>query len=266
MDVILIGNHSNPKQRINKNRTQLTIEPVPMSTNDTNELWKMPEITMGPAIKMNKDRSIPPISLTLIPVNAPKEAIVIKPTKPEQTSWKVGIEEYNALDKMKDFAEKASFEIPNRPKDKYNFDFTLMKTQESKKVAAKTHNKAETKDPLKTLLDSYSRIEEFMNGCDWTDTKVTSTDPKLVEQNYLAAKSEYLLDYFKLKPKETPKSVLKDVIELNDDNEILNDIISNRNKGVHTYNVGKDGALSISIHPMGTTKDKPYGLVRFLGP
>ncbi|CAG4958104.1 unnamed protein product [Parnassius apollo] len=238
-------------EHINKNRTQLTIEPLPsvqkMNT-DSNE-WKIPEIVMGPAVKTNKDRTMPPISLSLIPVSGPKDNqnVPIKTLNFDQSGWKEEIEEYNALDKMKDFAEKAAFDLPKRPKDKY-FDFTLMKAAEKKTKVPDKENK------LEKLIESYSRISEFINGCDWSKLEGDSKteDPKSLEQKYLDAKNEFMSQNLMLMPKDTQKSVLKEVIDLScDDENILNDIITKKiSQG--TFNVGKDGALSISVHPFGS--------------
>lgn len=190
---------------------------------------------MGPATKAHKERNIPPISLTLIPVNP----------KNELKTW--NFEEYNALDKMKDFAEKAAFDLPKK-KEKYNFDFTLIKANA---------NKQTDKDQMKQLFESYSRINEFIKGCDWTNLKIESKQPKEVELKYLEAKREYMIRNLNLIAKEQ-KSVLREPIEL--ENRLLGDIIGKRDKGVHTYKLGRDGALSISVHPKGSSKD---GLVRF---
>lgn len=200
---------------------------------------------MSPA--KSKERIMPPISLSLIPVTGSKDQN--SPLKANEQAWKD--EEYNALDKMKDFAEKAAFDLPKQPKDKY-YDFTLMKTVEKRtKVPDKENN-------LEKLIESYSRISEFINGCDWSkgDKK---EDPKTLEQKYLDAKNEFMTQNLMLMPKETPKSVLKEVIDLSeDDDNVLTDIISKKiNKG--SFNIGKDGALSISVHPF--SKDGPVSEV-----
>ncbi|CAH0698004.1 unnamed protein product [Spodoptera exigua] len=228
-------------EHINKNRTQLTIEPVPTVAKTGIDEWKTPEIVMGPATKTSKERIIPPISLSLIPVTGPKDQnSPIKTLKFDQSGWK---EEYNALDKMKDFAEKAAFDLPKR-KDK-NFDFTLVKSAEKRsKAPEKTNN-------LEKLIESYSRITEFINGCDWSQIQgdKKTEDPKAIEQKYLNAKNEFMSQNLMLMPKESPKSVLKEVIDLSEDDDILTDIMSKKiNKG--TFSVGKDGALSISVHPL----------------
>lgn len=222
------------RQHINKNRTQLTIEPVAHKLGS----WKIPDIIMGPATKTSKERIMPPISLSLIPVSGPdgSQNSPIKTLNFHQTGWKES-EEYNALDKMKDFAEKAAFDLPKRSNDKY-FHFTLMKSEKKQE------------NNLEKLIDSYSRISEFINGCDWSKLPTNKKeDPKELEQKYLDAKNEFMSKNLKLMPKESPKSVLKEVIDLSeDDDNLLNDIISKKiNKG--TFNVGKDGALSISVHP-----------------
>ncbi|CAH0716943.1 unnamed protein product, partial [Brenthis ino] len=225
-------------EQINKSRSQLTIEPLPTPKSDE---WKIPEIIMGPAVKSNKDRTMPQISLSLIPVSGLKENTPIKTVNLDQ-HWK-GEEEYNALDKMKDFAEKAAFDLPKRPNDRY-FDFSLTKTPDKRKAPDKENN-------LEKLIESYSRISEFINGCDWSklqsDRKVD--DPKSIEQKYLDAKNEFMSQNLMLMPKDNQKSVLKDVIDLSgDDDNILTDIITKKvSKG--TFNVGKDGALSISVQP-----------------
>lgn len=203
---------------------------------------------MGPAVKTNKDRTMPPISLSLIPVSGPKDHNApIKTLNFDQSGWKEEVEEYNALDKMKDFAEKAAFDLPKRPKDKY-FDFTLMKAAEKKTKAPDKENN------LEKLIDSYSRIGEFINGCDWSKLEGdgTNEDPKSIEQRYLDAKNEFMSQNLMLMPKQAQKSVLKEVIDLSgDDDNILNDIITKKiSQG--TFNVGKDGALSISVHPFGS--------------
>ncbi|KAH9639525.1 hypothetical protein HF086_006498 [Spodoptera exigua] len=228
-------------EHINKNRTQLTIEPVPTVAKTGIDEWKTPEIVMGPATKTSKERIIPPISLSLIPVTGPKDQnSPIKTLKFDQSGWK---EEYNALDKMKDFAEKAAFDLPKR-KDK-NFDFTLVKSAEKRsKAPEKTNN-------LEKLIESYSRITEFINGCDWSQIQgdKKTEDPKAIEQKYLNAKNEFMSQNLMLMPKESPKSVLREVIDLSEDDDILTDIMSKKiNKG--TFSVGKDGALSISVHPL----------------
>ncbi|KAG6447292.1 hypothetical protein O3G_MSEX004836 [Manduca sexta] len=233
-------------EHINKNRTQLTIEPLPSVPKS--EEWKIPEIVMGPATKTHRDRTMPPISLSLIPVSGPKDQSPIRNLLDQP--WKGDVEEYNALDKMKDFAEKAAFDLPKR-KEKY--DFTLMKAAEKKKAPDKENN-------LEKLIESYSRITEFINGCDWSKLPADkkTEDPKALEQKYLNAKNEFMSQNLSLMPKDNPKSVLKEVIDLSEDDEnILTDIMSKKiNKG--TFSVGKDGALSISVHPYG----KEYGLAK----
>ncbi|XP_052742948.1 bromodomain adjacent to zinc finger domain protein 2B isoform X1 [Bicyclus anynana] len=225
-------------EQINKNRSQLTIEALP--TPKGLDEWKMPEIVMGPATKPNKDRTMPQISLSLIPVSGLKENTPIK-TMNLDHNWKE-TEEYNALDKMKDFAEKAAFDLPKRQSDKY-FDFSLIKTPDKRKP--------EKENNLEKLIESYSRISEFINGCNWSkldDAK--KDDPKSLEQKYLDAKNEFMTQNLMLMPKDSQKSVLKDVIDLSGEDEILTDLIAkNISKG--TFNVGKDGALSISVQPMG---------------
>ncbi|KAJ0170230.1 hypothetical protein K1T71_014158 [Dendrolimus kikuchii] len=216
-------------EHINKNRTQLTIEALP-STKDE---WKTPEIVMGPA--KAKDRSMPPISLSLIPVNPPKENSPIKTISFEST-WKE--DEYNALDKMKDFAEKAAFDLPKR-KDK--FDFSLLKANEKKLKTEKDNN-------LEKLIDTYSRIGEFMNGCDWAKLQAKKIDNvTALEQKYIDAKNEFMSQNLSLMPKESPKS-FKEVIDLSDDDD-TSDVTNKHIKS--TLNLGKDGTLSISIHPPG---------------
>lgn len=209
----------------------------------------MPEIVMGPATKIHKDRTMPPISLSLIPVGGPDNTqnTPIKTINFDQSGWKDD-EEYNALDKMKDFAEKAAFDLPKRPKEKY-FDFTLMKSD--KKSKDKENN-------LEKLIESYSRITEFINGCDWSKLQAVkkSEDPKSLEKKYLDAKNEFMSENLMLMAKETQQSVLKEVIELSEDDDILTDIISKK-IGKGTFNVGKDGALSISVHPFGKDMNSP---------
>ncbi|XP_049882484.1 bromodomain adjacent to zinc finger domain protein 2B-like isoform X4 [Pectinophora gossypiella] len=226
-------------EHINKNRTQLTIEPLPSvpKSGPDNE-WKVPEIVVGPALKTSKDRVIPPISLSLIPVPNDGTKSPIKNPVLYQTSFRE--EEYNALDKMKDFAEKAAFDLPKRTKEK-QFDFTLMKSD--KKGKDKDNN-------LEKLIESYSRISEFINGCDWSKLQADkkSEDPKALEQKYLDAKNEFMTKNLMLLPKENQQSVLKEVIDLSeDDDNILSDIINKKIKQ-GTFNLGKDGALSISVH------------------
>lgn len=245
----------NPKQHINKNRTQLTIEPLPsIPKTGTESDWKIPEIVMGPATKTSKERIMPPISLSLIPVPGPKDS----QNSPIKTinfeSYKE--EEYNALDKMKDFAEKAAFDLPKRPKDNKYFDFSLMKANEKRpKVPDKENN-------LEKLIESYSRISEFINGCDWSKLQADkkTEDVKVLEKKYLDAKNEFMTQNLMLMPKDNQKSVLKEVIDLSEeDDNILADIITKKiSKG--TFNIGKDGALSISVHPFGS-KDA-FGPVR----
>lgn len=197
---------------------------------------------MGPA-KVQRDRTMPPISLSLIPVSGPKDTqnSPIKTINFDQTGWKE-IEEYNALDKMKDFAEKAAFDLPKRQKSDKQFDFSLLKS--GKKLTEKENN-------LEKLIESYSRITEFINGCDWSKLQADkkTEDPKALEQKYLNAKNEFMTQNLMLIPKENQTSVLKEVIDLSEyDDNILTDIISKKiSKG--TFNIGKDGALSISIHP-----------------
>ncbi|KAI5638094.1 PHD-finger domain-containing protein [Phthorimaea operculella] len=219
-------------EHINKSRSQLTIEPLPAPKNDGD--WKIPDIVMGPATKTTKERTLPPISLSLIPVGPDG-------SKPDSKSFNFNEfkEEYNALDKMKDFAEKAAFDLPKAPKDKY-FDFSISKP------------KKETKESnLEKLIESYSRISEFINGCDWSKLQADkkAEDPKALEKKYLDAKNEFMTKNLMLLPKENQKSVLKEVIDLSqDDDNILSDIMSKKIKQ-GTFSVGKDGALSISIHP-----------------
>jgi hypothetical protein len=190
---------------------------------------------------------MPPISLSLIPVSGKDTQNSPIKTINFDTNYK---EEYNALDKMKDFAEKAALDLPKRPKDKY-FDFTLMKANEKRlKPPDKENN-------LDKLIESYSRITEFINGCDWSKLQA---DAKALEQKYLDAKNEFMSQNLSLMPKENQKSVFKEIIDLSEDDDyIINDIISKKiNKG--TFSFGKDGALSISVQPFGT-KDT-YGMVR----
>ncbi|XP_059062491.1 bromodomain adjacent to zinc finger domain protein 2B-like [Achroia grisella] len=236
-------------EHINKNRSQLTIEPLPAAKIDIAD-WKVPDIVMG-AAKSNKERVMPPISLSLIPVSGHKDTqnAPIK-TISFETTWKED-EEYNALDKMKDFAEKAAFDLPKRSNDKH-YDFTLMRANEKRpKVPDKENN-------LEKLIESYSRISEFINGCDWSKLQADkkSEDPKSLEQKYLDAKNEFMSQNLCLMPKDNQKSVLKEVIDLSeDDDNILNDIIARKiNKG--TFSIGKDGALSISVHPFGKDSAK----------
>ncbi|XP_053621148.1 bromodomain adjacent to zinc finger domain protein 2B isoform X4 [Plodia interpunctella] len=215
-------------EHINRSRSQLTIEPV-----KTGNEWKVPDLVMGPT-KTSKERIMPPISLSLIPVSSVKDTqnSPIKAVNYEQFK-----DEYNALDKMKDFAEKASFDLPKN-KDKY-FDFSLLKNEKK--------TKPDKENNLEKLIESYSRISEFINGCDWSKER-KHEDPKSLEQKYLDAKNEFMSQNLSLMPKENNKSVLKDVIDLSeDDDNILTDIIAKKMKG--TFNVGKDGALSISVHP-----------------
>lgn len=195
---------------------------------------------MGPA--KTKDRTMPPISLSLIPVNPPKENSPIKTISFEST-WKE--DEYNALDKMKDFAEKAAFDLPKR-KDK--FDFSLLKSNDKKIKTEKENN-------LEKLIDTYSRIGEFMNGCDWAKLQAKKNDDvTALEQKYIDAKNEFMSQNLSLMPKESPKSV-KEVIDLSDDDD-AGDVPNKHIKS--TLNLGKDGTLSISIHPPG----KDIGVVR----
>ncbi|XP_050358758.1 uncharacterized protein LOC126779047 isoform X3 [Nymphalis io] len=235
-------------EQINKNRSQLTIEALP--TPKINDEWKIPEIVMGPATKSNKDRTMPQISLSLIPVSGLRENMPIKSMNLDQ-NWKGEAEEYNALDKMKDFAEKAAFDLPKRPNDKY-FDFTLIKTPDKRKATDKENN-------LEKLIESYSRITEFINGCDWSKLKSDkkSDDSKSLEQKYLDAKNEFMSQNFMLMPKDNQKSVQRDVIDLSgDDDSVITDIITKKlNKGI--INVGKDGALSISVQPFGKDAFSP---------
>lgn len=234
----------NSQQQINKSRSQLTIEALPTPKS---EEWKLPEIVVGPATKPNKDRTMPQISLSLIPVSGLKENTPIKTMSLDQ-NWKQS-EEYNALDKMKDFAEKAAFDLPKRPNDKY-FDFTLVKTPDK--------SKPEKENNLEKLIESYSRISEFINGCNWSKLDDPKRDPKSLEQKYLDAKNEFMTQNLMLMPKDTQASVLKDVIDLSNEDDILTDIITKK-IGKGTFNVGKDGALSISVQPMG----KDVSPVRF---
>ncbi|CAH0404305.1 unnamed protein product [Chilo suppressalis] len=233
-------------EHINKNRTQLTIEPLPsIPKSGTENEWKIPDIVMGPATKSTKERIMPPISLSLIPVtgkdpqNSPIKAMNF------ETTWKA--EEYNALDKMKDFAEKAAFDLPKKPKDVY-FDFSLMKTSDKRLKGTDKENN------LEKLIESYSRITEFINGCDWSKVPADkkTEDAKAIEQEYLDAKNEFMSQNLCLMPNDSKKSVLKEVIDLSeDDDHLLNDIISKKiSKG--TFNIGKDGALSISVHPFAS--------------
>lgn len=187
---------------------------------------------------------MPPISLSLIPVSGPmgaKENSPIKTLSFDQSGWKEEVEEYNALDKMKDFAEKAAFDLPKR-KDKY-FDFTLMKAADKKKP--------DKENNIEKLIDTYSRISEFINGCDWSKLQTDKkTDPKSIEQKYLDAKNEFMSQNLMLMPKESQKSVLKDVIDLSGDDENITDMIAKK-IGKGTFSVGKDGALSISVQSFG---------------
>ncbi|XP_048001808.1 uncharacterized protein LOC125238519 [Leguminivora glycinivorella] len=215
-------------EHINKNRTQLTIEPLPKTDTE----WKIPDLVMGPATKTSKDRAIPPISLSLIPVSGKDSHNTPIKLNLEQ-SWKDSIE-YNALDKMKDFAEKAAFDLPK--KSKQNFDFA--KTQEKKPKSSDKENS------LEKLIESYSRISEFINGCDWSKLQVKKDDTKTLEQKYIDAKNEFMSQNLMLMPKKT----VKEVIDLSEDDE-LTELTKRINKG--TINVGKDGELSISVHSFG---------------
>ncbi|XP_038217570.1 bromodomain adjacent to zinc finger domain protein 2B-like [Zerene cesonia] len=209
-------------EHINKNRTQLTIEALPIKDE-----WKVPDVVMG-----KRDRTMPQISLSLIPVSG--KDTPIKSLNYEQGMWKAEPEEYNALDKMKDFAEKAAFDLPKRASDKY-FDFSLTKAAEKR-----SQKPPEKENNLEKLIDSYSRISEFINGCDWSkkvDKKVD--DPKSLEQKYLDAKNEFMSQNLMLKP------VPKDVIDLSGDDESMSD----SKKNSKPLSVGKDGALSISVQP-----------------
>ncbi|KAI8441459.1 hypothetical protein MSG28_015059 [Choristoneura fumiferana] len=229
-------------EHINKNRTQLTIEPLPAIPKAGTE-WKIPDLVMGPATKTQKERIMPPISLSLIPVSGTKDT-QNEPLKLnlDQSGWKEQIE-YNALDKMKDFAEKAAFDLPKTSKDK-SFDFSLLKAQ-------KAPNK---ENSLEKLIESYSRITEFINGCDWSKLQAKKPDdPKALEQKYLDAKNEFMSQNLMLMPKATPKTVLKEVIDLSADDELTAMLSQRVGKGA--LNVGKDGELSISVHPFG--KDIP---------
>lgn len=203
--------------------------------------WKVPETS-------KKERTMPPISLSLIPVTGPKESSPIKTLNFEHGTWKEDVEEYNALDKMKHFAEKASFDLPKAKNKQY--DFTLMKAPEKKK---------EKENNIEKLIESYSRISEFINGCDWSKLEAEKSDPKSLEKNYLDAKNEFMSQNLMLMPKESPtKSVLKEVIDLSEDDVNLNEMIVEKlSKG--SFNIGKDGALSISVQQYN--KDA-YGSVR----
>lgn len=197
-----------------------------------------------------KDRRIPPISLTLIPVNGPKDTcnIPIKTINLDRKDWREDIEEYsyNALDKMRDFAERASFDPPKGSKSK-QFDFSLTRARQDK-LPGKENS-------LQRLLETYSRLNEFMNGCDWSKTKSPEKgDTKSIEKTYLDAKNEFMSENLMLMPKLRQDKATKEVIDLSeDDDKLLADIISKK-IGKGTFNVGKDGALSISVHPP-TTKD-----------
>ncbi|XP_063391251.1 uncharacterized protein LOC134676799 [Cydia fagiglandana] len=217
-------------EHINKNRTQLTIEPLPKTDTE----WKIPDLVMGPATKTSKDRTMPPISLSLIPVSGKDSHNTPIKVNLEQ-SWKDSIE-YNALDKMKDFAEKAAFDLPKTSKQ--NYDFSLLKTQEKK---TKTSDK---ENSLEKLIESYSRISEFINGCDWSKLQDKKDDTKTLEQKYIDAKNEFMSQNLMLMPKKT----VKEVIDLSEDDE-LTELTKRINKG--TINVGKDGELSISVHNFG---------------
>ncbi|CAK1548954.1 unnamed protein product [Leptosia nina] len=207
-------------EHINKNRTQLTIEALPMKDE-----WKVPE-TIAPA---KRDRTMPQISLSLIPVSGKDSPI--KTLNYEQGMWKEESEEYNALDKMKDFAEKAAFDLPKRPNDKY-FDMSLVSADKRKKELP-----PEGENNLEKLIDSYSRISEFINGCDWKSVD-KQADPKSIEQKYLDAKNEFMSQNLMLMPKDK-----KVVIDLSEDKSDVN----KKNKG--PYNVNKEGALSVSAQP-----------------
>ncbi|XP_045486655.1 uncharacterized protein LOC111004195 isoform X1 [Pieris rapae] len=215
-------------EHINKNRTQLTIEALPMKDE-----WKVPETILPP----KKDRTMPQISLSLIPVSGKDSPI--KTLNYEQGIWKEESEEYNALDKMKDFAEKAAFDLPKRPKDKI-FDISLVTAAEKARKREQTQPVGENN--LEKLINSYSRISEFINGCDWSKNN-DKQDQKSLEQKYLDAKNEFMSQNLMLMPKDQKK----DVIDLSGDEDILADINKKLSKG--TFNVGKDGALSISVQP-----------------
>ncbi|XP_063370993.1 uncharacterized protein LOC134659272 [Cydia amplana] len=217
-------------EHINKNRTQLTIEPLPKTDTE----WKIPDLVMGPATKTSKDRTMPPISLSLIPVSGKDSHNTPIKLNLEQ-SWKDSTE-YNALDKMKHFAEKAAFDLPKTSKQ--NFDFSILKTQDKKTKASDKENS------LEKLIESYSRISEFINGCDWTKLQDKKDDTKTLEQKYIDAKNEFMSQNLMLMPKKT----VREVIDLSEDDE-LTELTKRINKG--TINVGKDGELSISVHNFG---------------
>ncbi|VVC94996.1 unnamed protein product [Leptidea sinapis] len=217
-------------EHINRNRSQLTIEAVPVRNE-----WKVPEALTKP-----KDRTMPQISLSLIPVSG-KDA-PIKTLNYEQGTW---TQEYNALDKMKDFAEKAAFDLPKAKADK-NYDFSLTK------AAEKAQKIPEGENNLEKLIESYSRISEFINGCDWSklvnEKKVD--DAKALEQKYLDAKNEFMTQNLMLMPKDNKKSVLREVIDLStEDENILSEI--NRKISQGMLRIGKDGALSITVQTVG---------------
>lgn len=182
-----------------------------------------------------KERIMPPISLSLIPVTGPKDN---SPMNLEQ--WNDDNEEYNALDKMKDFAEKAAFDIPKR---KHKIDSTL-------KQPENTNN-------MEKLIESYSRISEFINGCDWSkspekpDPRSVDKDPKSLEKKYLDAKNEFMSENLMLMPKkvneESERKDTQEVIDLSEseDSDITDIIRRKLLRG--SVNVGKDGALSISV-------------------
>lgn len=213
--------------------------------------WKTPDLTGSTT---RKDRQIPPISLTLIPVNGPKDTsnLPIKTINLDKKDWREDLEEYsyNALDKMRDFAEKTSFDLPKSSSSK-QFDFSLTRKD---KLAGKENS-------LERLLETYSRISEFINGCDWSKTKSPEKkDPKSIEKTYLDAKNEFMSENLMLIPNVKKNPVPKEVIDLSeDDDKILSDIISKK-IGKGTFNVGKDGALSISVHTSPSKDGSPVRL------
>lgn len=199
--------------------------------------WKVPEIIIPP----KKDRTMPQISLSLIPVSGKDSPI--KTLNYEQGIWKEESEEYNALDKMKDFAEKAAFDLPKRPNDKI-YDISLVSAAD--KARKKELTQPVGDNNIEKLINSYSRISEFINGCDWSKNS-DKQDPKIIEQKYLDAKNEFMSQNLMLMPKDQKK----DIIDLSTDDDILMDINKKMSQG--TFSVGKDGALSISVQPF--TKD-----------
>lgn len=152
------------------------------------------------------------MSLTLTPVSTQQHPA----NPPTQNQWKDY--EYNALDKIKNFAESAAMNFsPTKSKLDAKKDFKLIPVKQEPKphyksnavsVIKVTNPKVHKEDLMNKILDSYSRMGEFVSGqCDWTKetldlakAKTSADDLKVLEEKYLSAKNNYMSSNLMLMP------------------------------------------------------------------